>query len=258
MAKNIKLRLIVAYWLQFAIWGSYLTSMGGYLGSVGLGDNIGWFYSIQGVVSIFLPAIFGIIADRWVPAQRLLGVCHLIAAAFMIYTGYVGMTSGDNVQFGELFTPYVLSVAFYMPTLALANSMSYSVLSRHGYDTVKDFPSIRIFGTIGFIVSMWIVDLVGIQHNAYQFFACATWGICLGLYSFTLPNCPVNISTQKTSTAESLGLKAFALFKSRKMLTFFIFSMLLGVSLQITNRLSPNFRATPNMPTCILQITPTF
>ena len=113
MAKNIKLRLIVAYWLQFAIWGSYLTSMGGYLGSVGLGDNIGWFYSIQGVVSIFLPAIFGIIADRWVPAQRLLGVCHLAAAAFMIYTGYVGMTSGDNVQFSELFTPYVLSVAFY-------------------------------------------------------------------------------------------------------------------------------------------------
>ncbi|MBP5365281.1 MAG: MFS transporter [Bacteroidales bacterium] len=243
MGKQIKYRLVLMYWLQFAIWGSYLTSMGGYLGSIGLGQNIGWFYSVQGIVSIFTPALFGIIADRWVPAQKLLGFSHLIAASLMLYVGYTGITHGDAVQFADIFPPYVASVAFYMPTLALANSLSYTVLSNNGLDTVKEFPSIRIFGTIGFIVAMWIVDLVGIQHNAYQFIACAAWGFCLGIYSFTMPNCPVSAGDKKASAAESFGLKAFALFKSRKMLIFFIFSMLLGISLQITNGFANPFIA---------------
>ena len=151
--------------LQFAVWGAYLTSMGRYLGDAGLGTYIGWFYAVQGIVSIFMPAIIGIVADRWVPAQRLLAFCHAMAAVFMILTGYMGLSKGADVAFNDLFWFYTMSVAFYMPTLALSNSVSYTVLDKAKLDTVKAFPPIRVFGTIGFIVSMWIVDITGFQGN---------------------------------------------------------------------------------------------
>ncbi len=233
--RNIKLRLVVMNWLEFAVWGAYLTSMGGYLSKVGLGENIGWFYSIQGIVSIFMPAIMGIVADRWVQAQRLLGLCHLVAAALMAYVGFVAMTAQGSVSFIDIFPAYTLSVAFYMPTLALSNSVSYSALEQAGLDTVKVFPSIRIFGTIGFIVAMWMVDLLGCQHSCGQFFVSAIWGLCLAGYALTLPKCAVNTSGERRSLVDALGLKAFALFKQKRMCLFFVFSMLLGVSLQITN-----------------------
>lgn len=232
--QSIKLRLTVMSWLQFAVWGSYLTSMGGYLGKVGLGESIGWFYSVQGIVSIFMPALMGIVADRWIPAQRLLGLCHLLSAALMSYVGYVGMTMGADVTFTDIFPAYTAAVAFYMPTLALSNSVSYTALENAGLDTIKDFPPIRIFGTIGFIAAMWVVDLGGVQHSWGQFFATAAWGVALALYSLTLPACPTN-NTKSAGLIEVLGLRAFSLFKDRTMMLFFIFSMLLGVSLQITN-----------------------
>ena len=234
---NIKLRLIVMNFLQFAVWGAYLTSMGTYLAGIGLGGNIGIFYAMQGIVSLFMPAILGIIADRWIPAQRLLGISHLIAALFMAGAGYYGMTAGEGVEFGVLFPLYSASVAFYMPTLALANSVAYNALDKAGLDTIKHFPPIRIFGTIGFICSMWAVDLLGFQNNYMQFFTCAVWGFALAIYANTLPACPVGSGsgTEKKSLVEALGLKAFTLFKTKKMALFFIFSMLLGVSLQITN-----------------------
>ncbi|MCQ2228115.1 MAG: MFS transporter [Bacteroidales bacterium] len=234
MDKNIKLRLIIMNWMQFAVWGAYLTSMGGYLASIGLGDNIGWFYSVQGIVSIFMPALMGIIADRWVPAQRLLGLCHLVAAMMMAYVGYIGLSSAD-IHMGDIFPFYTISVAFYMPTLALSNSVSYNALEKANLDMVKCFPPIRTFGTVGFIASMWIVDLLGYQQSCYQFFVCATWGVLMAIYTQTLPSCPVSKGDDKTSIADVLGLKAFSLFKNTQMCLFFIFSMLLGVSLQITN-----------------------
>lgn len=234
--KNVKFRLIVMNFLQFAVWGSYLTSMGNYLFQIGLGERIGLFYAMQGIVSLFMPAILGIIADRWVPAQRLLSLSHLVAALAIAAAGYYGMNAGDSVQFSMLFGLYSLSVAFYMPTLALSNSVAYNALDKAGLDTVKSFPPIRIFGTIGFICSMWIVDLLGIQSGYQQFFVCAVWGILLALYANTLPSCPVSKgSSREKSLVEMLGLRAFTLFKQRKMALFFIFSMLLGVSLQITN-----------------------
>ena len=221
--------------LVFAVWGSYLTSMGSYLASVGLGMNIGWFYSVQGIVSLFMPAMIGIVADRWIPAQKMLSICHFLAAIFMALTGYMGMVYGDQVTFAQLFPFYTMSVAFFMPTIALDNSVSYTALTAGGYDTVKAFPPIRVFGTIGFICSMWIVDLLGFQHDYRQFFVCAAWGIVLGFYALTLPNCPVNKNVEKKSFVDTFGLRAFSLFKDKKMCIFFIFSMLLGVSLQITN-----------------------
>lgn len=231
----MKFRLTILSFLEFAVWGAYLTSMGGYLASVGIGSNIGWFYSVQGFVSIIMPAIMGIVADRWIQAQRLLSLCHLIAAVSMAIVGYIGLTKGGSVTFAQIFPWYVLSVAFYMPTLALSNSVSYSSLEQVGLDAVKAFPPIRIWGTIGFICSMWIVDLAGFQHTSMQFMISAAWGLIMAAYSLTMPSCPVKGAQAGQSLAQALGFDAFKLFRDRKMALFFIFSMLLGVSLQITN-----------------------
>ena len=238
---NVKTRLIVLSFLQFAVWGAYLTSMGRYLGSAGMGSEIGWFYSVQGIVSIFMPALIGIIADRWVPAQRMLSFCHAVAAVFMGITGYVGMTKGADVAFGDLFWTYTISVAFYMPTLALSNSVSYTVLNQAGLDTVKAFPPIRVFGTVGFIVSMLLVDFTGFQNNYNQFFTSAVWGGLLAIYSLTIPNCPVNKLAEQKSLASAFGLDAFKLFKQKRMAMFFIFSMLLGAALQVSNGYANTF-----------------
>lgn len=232
---NLKLRLTVLSFLQFAVWGAYLTSMGNYLGSVGLGSKIGLFYATQGIVSIFMPAIMGIVADRWVQAQKLLGICHFLAASFLIAAGYYGMTAGADVEFSKLFTLYSLSVMFYMPTIALSNSVAYALLVKNNFDTIKAFPPIRTFGTIGFILAMLFVDFTGHQASYTQFYISGILGIILFIYSFTLPQCPTSKKEEKMSVSDALGVKAFSLFKNKKMAIFFIFSMLLGVSLQITN-----------------------
>ena len=221
--------------LQFAIWGAYLTCMGTYLHTHGLGRQIGLFYSIQGIVSIFMPAILGIVADRWIQGQKVLGISHLISGAAMICAGLYGLSAGDAVQFGPLFTLYTIGVAFYMPTIALSNSVAYNALELAGLDRVRYFPPIRVFGTIGFILAMWCVDLLGFQNTANQFVMSGSIGLLLGLYAFTLPKCNTNTDGKEISIVDMFGLKAFALFKQKKMAVFFIFSMLLGVSLQITN-----------------------
>ena len=234
---NLKLKLIIMNFLQFAVWGSYLTSMGGYLYSEGYQHLIGWFYAMQGVVSIFMPAIMGIIADKWVPAQRLLGFCHALAALFIAGAGYFGFSH----QLTPMFVMYSLSVAFYMPTLALSNSVAYTALEKGGYDTIKAFPPIRVFGTVGFIVAMLVCDFAGFQAIYMQFYQCAVIGFTLALYAQILPHCPVSNSSGSKSLIQRMGLDAFKLFKSKQMALFFIFSMLLGVSLQITNGFANGF-----------------
>lgn len=222
--------------LEFAAWGSYLTSMGAYLASAGLGTDIGNYYALQGVVSLFMPAIMGIVADRWVQAQRLLSFSHLMSAVFMAVAAYIGLSAGDGPVNGTaLFWAYSLSVAFYMPTLALSNSVAYTALDKAGLDTVKAFPPIRVFGTVGFLCAMWLVDLAGWQNTPIQFIESAAFSLLLAGYALTMPACPVGGDSSKKSLIEALGLNAFALFKQKKMALFFIFSFLLGVSLQITN-----------------------
>lgn len=233
--RNLRKRFAVMNFLQFAVWGAYLTSMGTYLASIGMGEHIGIFYAMQGIVSLFMPALMGILADRFMPAQQLLSLCHIVAAIFMASAGYYGMTAGNEAEFSILFPLYSLSVAFYMPTLALSNSVAYSGLERAGMNPVKVFPPIRTLGTIGFICMMWFVDLSGYQGNYGQFFASATVGFLFGIYALSLPACPVSKGKKGESIAEALGLDAFKLFKQRRMAVFFIFSMLLGISLQITN-----------------------
>ncbi len=249
----IKTRLTVMNFLEFAVWGAYLTCMGNYLGSAGLGEQVSWFYAIQGIVSIFMPTLMGIVADKYIQPQRLLGLCHLMAGIFMIALWYMGQTTGygNELPNKALFIGiYSLSVAFYMPTLALSNTTAFTVLKNNGYDTVGDFPPIRVFGTIGFILMMWVVNCATLDHghlfftleqNAYkfqytqmQFLVSGLLSIVLFLYSFTLPHCKL-AKTESKSIFETLGLNAFRLFKQRKMALFFIFSMLLGMSLQVTN-----------------------
>lgn len=227
--------------LQFAVWGSYLTSMGTMLAGLGFAKNIGIFYAMQGIVSLFMPAIIGIIADRKVQAQRLLGICHLLAAIFMAGAAYTIQSAAGATDLRMLLALYTLSVAFYMPTLALSNSVAYTALEKSGLDTVTAFPPIRVWGTVGFICAMLLCDFAGFQATYEQFYQSAIIGILLAGYAFTLPTCPVNTSTQKKSFVEALGLRAFALFKEKKMAMFFIFSMLLGVSLQITNGFANTF-----------------
>lgn len=232
---NLKVRLALMNFLEFAVWGAYLTCMGIYLGRIGMASYIGYFFAMQGIVSIIMPPIMGIVADRWIPAQRLLGLCHLMAGVFMMFSALYGFKLGDEAQFSILFTLYSVSVAFYMPTLALTNSVSYNALTKAGMDTVKDFPPIRVLGTIGFICSMWFVDIMEFKDNPFQFVTSGALSILLFLYTFTLPACPISKSGNKKGFVETFGLEAFTLFRQKKMAIFFVFSALLGVCLQITN-----------------------
>ena len=236
--KNIKFRLIVMNFLQYAVWGSWLISLGTYLGKTLHfdGAQIGSFYATMGIASLFMPAVMGVIADRWVQAQRLLGVSHIVAALLMIAASYQ-----DSYQ--TLYPLVLLSVMFYMPTIALSNTVAYNALNKANLDTVKAFPPIRIWGTIGFICAMWAVDLTGWKDVAFQLNFSAILGIVLGLYSLTLPACDINRNVKANSWIDTLGLRAFALFKEKKMAIFFLFSMMLGMSLQITNAFADGYIA---------------
>lgn len=235
----IKLKLSLLGFLEFAIWGSYLTSMGSFLANSGFAESIGWFYAMQGIVSLFMPSIVGIIADRWIPAQKMLSLCHLLGGLFMGSAGLYCLIN-HQIHLAPLFTLYSLSVAFFMPTIGLNNSVAFNALNKAGLDTVKAFPPIRIWGTIGFIYAMLFVNFmsfegVSFQNSYWQFITSAVISLLMAAYSITMPNCPTSQANANASMAEKLGLKAFTLFKQKKMAVFFLFSMLLGVSLQITN-----------------------
>ena len=232
---SLKFRLTILNFIEFAVWGAYLTSMGTYLASVGLGANIGWFYSVQGIVSIFMPALMGILADRWMEGQRVLSLCHALAGLFMIGASAYAYNAGSDVHFGTLFTLYTCSVAFFMPTIALSYSVAYAALEKAGYDTVKAFPPIRVWGTVGFIVTMWVVDLTGLQPTPGQWMVSGGLSLLMAAYSLTMPRMKIVKDGTKKSLAEALGLNAFKLFANPRMAMFFCFAMLLGFCLQISN-----------------------
>lgn len=236
---TLKVRLAILNFIEFAVWGSYLTSLGNFLFNNGLGDQIGWFYAIQGIVSLFMPSLIGIIADRWIQAQKMLSLCHLLGGLFMALAGIYCILT-PHIEFAPLFTLYSVSVAFFMPTIGLNNSVAFNALTKNGLDTVKDFPPIRIFGTIGFICAMLFVNFVGPENGKFQttymqLFVSAAFSGIMMVYALTMPQCPVDKGPKSGSMVDRLGLRAFSLFKQKKMAVFFIFSMLLGVSLQITN-----------------------
>ncbi len=255
----MKIRLSVMNFLEFAVWGAYLTCMGNYLGVAGLGAEISWFYAIQGIVSIFMPTIMGIVADKWIQPQRLLGLCHLVAGVAMLMLWQKGSSAGFGQEINDkgLFVAiYTLSVAFYMPTLALTNTTAFTLLKSRGMDTIKDFPPIRVLGTVGFIATMWFVNCAAydnqgftftlaenahkFQYTYMQFFVSGVLSLLLCAYCFTLPECPI-VPKPARSLAETFGLNAFRLFRTKKMALFFIFSGLLGMSLQVTNSFAGPF-----------------
>ncbi len=244
--KPISVKLALLNFIEFAVWGAYLTSLGRYLGNIGLGPQIKWFFAMQGIVSIFMPTLMGILADRKMEAQKVLSMCHGLAGIFMIGAGAYCMSAGNAVQFAPLFVFYSLSVAFFMPTIALVNSVAYNALGKEGMDPVKDYPPIRVFGTVGFICSMLLTNFlhikgVAMQDSFTQLLSSGILSLIMCAYSLTMPACPVNKAGGKQSLAEAFGLKAFTLFKDGQFAIFFIFSMLLGASLQITNGYANTF-----------------
>ncbi|MDO8679197.1 MAG: nucleoside permease [Acidobacteriota bacterium] len=227
---SIKLRLIVMNFMQFFVWGSWLISFGGYMiVTLGFsGGQVGSIYATMGIGSLFMPGLMGIVADRWLNAERVLGICHLFGAGLLLWASTV-------TDFDTLYGIMLLNAMVYMPTIALANTVSYNVLEQKGFNIIRTFPPIRVWGTIGFIAAMWMVDLAGWTKDALQLYVSAAAALFLGVYAFTMPPCPPVKAQGSRSMVSALGLDAFVLFKRRQMLVFFIFAMLLGAALQITN-----------------------
>lgn len=223
--------------LQYAVWGAWLISLGAYLGSIEFtGLQIGSFFATMGIASLFMPAVVGIIADRWVPAQILLSICHLFSGVFIVAASF-------QTSYELLYPLMLLSVCFYMPTIALTNAVAYNALEKEHLNPVTAFPPIRVWGTVGFIVAMWVVDLMHYTTSPNQMILSAGLSFVLALYSLTLPNCSVCkvAKDENHSWVDMFGLRAFALFKHKKMAIFFVFSMLLGMSLQITNAFANSY-----------------
>ena len=228
---NIKFRLTLLSFLQFFVWGAWLITIANYWFGTKQwdGTKFGAVFSTMGIASVFMPTLVGIIADRWINAERIYGILHILYAAVLFYLPQV--TTPDT-----FFVVMLLAMVFYMPTIALANSISYTLLKNNNYDVVKDFPPIRVWGTIGFIVAMWITNLSGNKASEFQFYIAGVAAVLLGLYSFALPACkPQKLISKDSSLVEVLGLNAFKLFGNYKMALFFIFSMFLGGALQLTN-----------------------
>jgi len=233
---TIKIRLIFMNFLQFFVWGSWLLTIGAYWFQTKQwsGTEFGAIFSTMGIASLFMPAIAGIIADRWINAEKLYGMFHISGGVILFMVPLV-----DNPS--TMFWIMLVNMIFYMPTIALSITIAYSALKSKGLDIIKEYPPIRVWGTVGFIVALWIVSLSGFEKSAMQFYVAAVASFMLGIYAFTLPKCPSLDKGHKRTLVDSLGLKAFALFKNVKMALFFIFAMLLGAALQLTNAYGDTF-----------------
>ncbi len=242
---NIKLRLTLLNFLQFFVWGAWLITIGTYCFNAKgwTGAQFGAIFSTLALSSIFMPALTGIIADKWMNAEKLYGILHILYGVVLFY---VPQVNNPDTLYYVIFAAMI----FYMPTISLSNSISYTVLKNNKYDVIKDFPPIRVWGTIGFIVAMWVTNLTGSKANANQFIIGGVAAIVLGVYSFSMPKCPPQKSISKDATLiEQLGLKAFSLFTNYKMALFFIFSMFLGAALQLTNMYGDSYLSDfSNMP----------
>ncbi|MBT8272303.1 MAG: nucleoside permease [Bacteroidia bacterium] len=232
---SIKFRLTVLNFIELFIFGTWLISLGGYLGGQleFTGGQIGKIFMTLGIGSILMPAVIGIIADKYVNAQKLFGILHLIGAGFLIYLAQIN-------NFDTFFWVILGYLLLYMPSLGLANAVSFSLLVDNAYDVVKEFPRIRVWGTIGFVVAMWAVDLMKWTQSPNQFYLAAGFSLLLGIYAFSLPNIPLSKAENKT-LSQRLGLDALVLFKTNKMAIFFLFSMLIGIVLQISNAWASEF-----------------
>lgn len=234
---DIRFRLTVLSFLQFFVWGAWLITIGTYFfgNNLGTGEQFGAIFSTLAISSLIMPPITGIIADRWVSAERLYGMLQI---AYGVLLWMVPEAKDADA----LYWLIMAAMFCYMPTISLSNSISYTILSKSGLDVVKVFPPIRVWGTIGFIAAMWVTNLTGSKANANQFLIAGTAAIGLGIYAFTLPACkPDRAKSGNISLFSQLGLDAFKLFARYRMALFFIFSMFLGAALQLTNMYGDTF-----------------
>ncbi|MDQ3048962.1 MAG: nucleoside permease [Bacteroidota bacterium] len=228
---NIKARLTIMSFLQFFIWGAWLITVGNYWFGTRQwsGAEFGAVFSTLGISSIIMPALVGIIADKWISAEKLYGALHILGGIVLFFIPQV-----DNPS--SFFWVIFMAMLCYMPTISLSNSIAYTILKNHEFDVVKVFPPIRVWGTIGFIAAMWVTNLSGNKASANMFYISAISAIALGIYSFTLPKCPPpRLISKDSSLVQKLGLDAFKLFGTYKIALFFVFSMFLGAALQLTN-----------------------
>ena len=234
---NLKLRLIVMNFLQFYIWGAWLLTIGAYWfqHQHWSGTSFGAIFSTMGIASLFMPSLAGIIADKWINAERLYGVFQIAGAIVLFCVPFV---SDPQTMFWVM----LLNMVFYMPTISLSIAVAYNALKRDGLDVVTHYPPIRVWGTIGFIAATWTVSLLHFETSPLQFRIAAAASLALGVYAFTLPKCPPQLgAAESRSLADRLGLTSFILFKDRNMAVFFIFAMLLGAALQLTNAYGDTF-----------------
>ena len=265
----MKSRLSLLYFLQFSVWGCYLTCFGQFLGAGGLGGDIAWFYAAIGLVSIITPSLFGRLADRTGRPESWLGLCHIAAAIVMLVLWHYGMTH-PHLDFWVTYPLYLLFLSLYMPTMALANTATFSLLTQSGYNTVTAFPSIRIWGTVGFVAAMWFVNSaywqdgtlgfafsdasdpgrLRFQFNAMQLMCSGIMGILTALYTITLPRLrSVTSSNEKDSLSSNISIKVHpslitslkAMFGRREIALFLIFVIFSGVCLQISNGFATPF-----------------
>lgn len=228
---SIKVRLIIMNFLQFFIWGAWMITLGNYWFDTKQWSSLefGAIFSTMGIASLFMPTLCGIIADKWINTEKLYGLLHLLCGLTFLS---LPMVETPSVFFWII----LVAMIFYMPTIALANSIAYSVLDKNGMDKIKDFPPIRVWGTVGFIAAMWLTNLSGFKASPMQFYIAGGVALFLSVYSFSLPKCPpARLAGKGKSLTELLGLDAFKLFKNYRMAIFFFFSMLLGAALQLTN-----------------------
>ena len=231
---GIKLRLTITQFLEFFIWGSWLISFGNYMYSMGMGGKIGTLFATAGIASFIMPTIIGIIADRWINSEKLLGILHLLGACCLFM-------ASKATEFNQLYLLMFLNALVFMPTIGLSYSVCYSIMAKNNMDTVKDFPPIRAWGTVGFIVAMWIVNLAGWGTSSNQLLLASGSALLFGIYAFTLPPSPPIRTKKGSSLISVLGLDALVLLKEKKMALFFFFAVLLGICLQITNSYGSTF-----------------
>jgi MFS transporter, NHS family, xanthosine permease len=234
---SIKFRLTIMNFLQFFVWGAWLITIGTYCFNAKgwTGAQFGAIFSTLALASLFMPALTGIIADKWMNAEKLYGILHILYGIILFY---VPQVNDPDTLYWVIFGAMIC----YMPTISLANSIAYNILKNNKFDVIKVFPPIRVWGTIGFITAMWITNLTGSKANSNQFLIAGVVAIVLGIYSFTLPKCPPQKTISKgASFIEQLGLNAFKLFANYKMALFFIFSLFLGAALQLTNMYGDSF-----------------
>jgi NHS family xanthosine MFS transporter len=234
---SLKLRLIVMNFLQFFVWGAWLITIGRYWfeNQHWSGTSFGAIFSTMGISALFMPALMGVVADKWINAEKLYGVLHIGGAIMLAMVP----TAGDPQT---LFWVMLVNMIFYMPTIALAITVAYNALKEENLDVVRDYPPIRVWGTIGFIAALWTTSLLGLETSPGQFYVAAAASALLGLYAFTLPPCPPRMKrAESRSLLDVLGLTSFRLFKDRNMAVFFVFAMLLGAALQLTNAYGGTF-----------------